>query len=98
YLAEHLSLARAVELPGDDHWPWAGAADAVLSEIQELVTGTRGVPEPERVLTTVLFTDIVGSTEHARALGDRSWRELLEDHHTIVRKELDRFRGREIAT
>lgn len=98
YLAEHLPLARAVELSGDDHWPWAGAADSVLSEVQELVTGTRGVPEPERVLTTVLFTDIVGSTEHARALGDRSWRELLEDHHTIVRKELDRFRGREIAT
>jgi class 3 adenylate cyclase len=98
YLAEHLHGARAVELPGDDHWPWAGAADAVLSEIQEHVTGTRGVHEPERVLTTVLFTDIVSSTEHARALGDRSWRELLEDHRTVVRKELARFRGREIVT
>jgi class 3 adenylate cyclase len=98
YLAEHLPGAHAVELPGEDHWPWAGAADAVLSEIQELVTGSRGVHEPERVLTTVLFTDIVGSTEHARALGDRSWRELLEDHRTIVRKELERFRGREIDT
>jgi class 3 adenylate cyclase/pimeloyl-ACP methyl ester carboxylesterase/predicted Ser/Thr protein kinase len=98
YLAEHLPGARSVELPGDDHWPWAGAADSVLSEIEELVTGTRGVPEPERVLTTVLFTDIVSSTEHARALGDRTWRELLEDHRTLVRKELGRFRGREIDT
>jgi class 3 adenylate cyclase len=98
YLAAHMPGARAVELPGEDHWPWAGAADSVLSEIEELVTGTRGVHEPERVLTTVLFTDIVSSTEHARALGDRSWRELLEDHRTIVRKELARFRGREVDT
>jgi class 3 adenylate cyclase len=69
-----------------------------VAEIQELLTGARGVPEPDRVLTTVLFTDIVGSTEEAARLGDRRWRELLEDHDALARKELSRFRGREIKT
>jgi pimeloyl-ACP methyl ester carboxylesterase len=98
YLAEHLPGAKLVELPGEDHWPWAGDAERVAAEIQELVTGARGRPEPERVLTTVLFTDIVGSTERASELGDRRWREVLEDHYLLVRQELARFRGREIKT
>jgi class 3 adenylate cyclase len=98
YLAEHLPGATLVELPGEDHWPWAGDAERVAAEIQELMTGARGLPEPERILTTLLFTDIVGSTERASELGDRRWRELLEDHHTLVRQELGRFRGREVKT
>jgi class 3 adenylate cyclase len=98
YLADHLPGATLVELPGEDHWPWAGDAERVAAEIQELMTGARGLPEPERVLTTLLFTDIVGSTERASELGDRRWRELLEDHHALVRQELVRFRGREVKT
>jgi class 3 adenylate cyclase len=98
YLAEHIPGARLVELPGADHWPWAGDAERLLGEVEEFVTGARGLPEPDRVLTTVLFTDIVGSTEQAAELGDRRWREILEDHYALVRKELARFRGREVQT
>ena len=98
YLAEQIPDSRTVDLPGDDHWPWAGGADAVLAEVQELMTGSRGIAEPERVLTTLLFTDIVGSTDHATRLGDRRWKELLEDQRTLVRRELARFRGREVGT
>jgi class 3 adenylate cyclase len=98
YLAERIPGAELVELPGADHWPWAGDADTVLGEIEEFVTGARGAPEPERALTTLLFTDIVGSTERARELGDRRWRELLEDHRDVVRRELERFGGREVQT
>jgi len=68
----------------------------VLDEIQEFITGVRPVPEIDRVLCTVLFTDIVRSTELASSPGDARWRDLLEQHHTVVRKELDRFRGREV--
>jgi len=98
YLAEHIPGATYHELPGDDHWPWAGDAERIAQETQELVTGVRGMPEPERVLTTLLFTDIVGSTERASELGDRRWRETLEDHYALVRRELARFRGREVKT
>jgi class 3 adenylate cyclase len=87
-----------VELPGVDHLPWAGDSDAVLGEIEEFLTGTRSSPEPDRVLSTVMFTDIVGSTQRAAELGDARWRELLADHHTAVRTELMRFRGREVKT
>jgi pimeloyl-ACP methyl ester carboxylesterase len=98
YLADHIPDAHAVEFPGDDHWPWAGDADSVLAEVQEFMTGSRGFAEPERVLTTLLFTDIVGSTDHATRLGDRRWKELLEDQRTLVRREFARFRGREVGT
>jgi len=98
YLAEHVAGVKYVELPGSDHFPWVGDADAVLDEIEEFLTGVRHGPEPDRVLATVLFTDIVGSTERAAALGDRGWRELLANHHTVVRRELGRFRGREVKT
>jgi pimeloyl-ACP methyl ester carboxylesterase len=98
YLAAHIPGARFVELPGADHLPWAGNQDAILDEVQEFLTGVRPVAEPDRVLATVLFTDIVGSTEHAAELGDRRWRDVLVSHHGIVRRELDRFRGREVKT
>jgi class 3 adenylate cyclase len=99
YLARHVEGARYVELPGDDHAPWVGDnADELMAEIQEFLTGVREPAEPERVLATVLFTDIAGSTERASALGDRGWRELLERHHALVRRELARHRGREIDT
>jgi class 3 adenylate cyclase len=100
FLAKHIPEARYVELPGNIHIPWAepAAADGILAEIREFLTGVREAPEPDRVLATVLFTDIVGSTERATEFGDRRWRELLETHHTTIRRQLERFRGREIDT
>jgi pimeloyl-ACP methyl ester carboxylesterase len=97
-LAARIPGARYVELPGIDHLPWAGDAEAVLGEIEEFLTGTRSVPEPDRVLATVMFTDMVGSTERATQLGDARWRELLSAHQAAVRRELTRFRGREVKT
>jgi pimeloyl-ACP methyl ester carboxylesterase len=97
-LARRIPGARYVELAGIDHLPWAGDSDAVLGEIEEFLTGTRSMPEPDRVLATVMFTDIVGSTERAAELGDARWRELLAAHQTTVREELKRFRGREVKT
>lgn len=97
WLARAIEGSRYLELPGNDHVPWADQ-DEILAETQEFLTGVREPAEPDRVLATVLFTDIVGSTEHAQALGDRSWRDLLERHHAVVRNELTRFRGREIDT
>jgi len=96
YMAERIEAARYVELPGEDHLPFLGDQDEIVDEIEEFLTGVRRGPEPDRVLATVLFTDIVGSTERAAALGDRRWRELLEAHHAAVRRELERFRGREV--
>jgi pimeloyl-ACP methyl ester carboxylesterase len=98
YLAEHIPNARLVELPGNDHLQWVGDADAILAEVEEFLTGARSAPEPDRVLATVLFTDLVGSTAKAAALGDRRWRELLAAYHGLVRGELTRHRGREIDT
>ncbi len=98
YLAEHIPRAMLVELDGADHLFWVGDADAILDEIEEFLTGVRRGPEPDRVLATVLFTDLVGSTEHAVELGDTRWRYLLESHQAQVRRQLERFRGREIKT
>jgi pimeloyl-ACP methyl ester carboxylesterase len=98
WLAGRIPGARFVELQGDDHMPWVGDQDAILDEIQEFLTGVRPLPESDRVLATVLFTDIVSSTERAARLGDRAWQELLDRHHTLVRKQLVRFRGREVDT
>ncbi len=98
YLAERIPGARLVEFPGDDHLPWLGDQDVILDEIEEFLTGVRRGPEPDRVLATVLFTDVVGSTARAAELGDRSWRELLARHHALVRRELERWRGREVDT
>jgi class 3 adenylate cyclase len=98
YIADHIPGARYVEVPGNDHVPWLGEPAPLLDEIEEFLTGNRHAPEPDRVLATVLFTDIVGSTERAAELGDGRWRELLEAHDEIVRAQLDRFGGREVKT
>lgn len=98
YLAERIPGARLVELPGRDSIPVAGDSDAILDEVEEFLTGVRRGREPDRVLATVMFTDIVDSTTHAARLGDHRWRDLLESHHAVVRQELDRFRGREVKT
>jgi class 3 adenylate cyclase len=98
YLAARIPGARFVELRGIDHLPWVGDQDAVLDEVEEFLTGVRQGPEPDRVLATVLFTDIVSSTERAAELGDHGWRHLLESYYGVVRRELARFRGREIDT
>jgi pimeloyl-ACP methyl ester carboxylesterase len=98
FVGERIPGARVVELPGRDHMPWLGDQEAALAEIEEFLTGVRPHPATDRVLATVLFTDIVGSTELAADLGDRRWRDLLERHNGVVRRELDRFRGRELNT
>ena len=96
YIAEQIPRARFVELGGVNHGPWVGDADAVLDEIEAFLTGSRPSHEPDRVLATVLFTDIVGSTEHASRMGDRRWSELLDDHDRLVRDQLARARGRAV--
>jgi pimeloyl-ACP methyl ester carboxylesterase/class 3 adenylate cyclase len=98
YLAEHIAGARSVELPGADHLPQFGDSEAVIDEIEEFLTGTRGGGAADRVLATVLFTDIVQSTEQLVAAGDRDWRMLLDRHDALVRTQLARFRGREVST
>jgi pimeloyl-ACP methyl ester carboxylesterase/class 3 adenylate cyclase len=97
-LAAAIPGARYVELPGIDHLPWAGASEPLLGEIEEFLTGARSTPEPDRVLATVMFTDIVGSTERAAELGDARWRDLLAAHQAALRRELTRFRGHEVKT
>ncbi|MCD6728081.1 MAG: adenylate/guanylate cyclase domain-containing protein [Solirubrobacteraceae bacterium] len=98
WLASKIRGSRYVELPGADHLPWAGDMESVVGEIQEFLTGARAAPELDRVLATVMFTDIVRSTEHAAQLGDARWRELLSAQQSATRRELTRFRGREIKT
>ncbi|MDQ1454860.1 MAG: hypothetical protein QOH28_480, partial [Actinomycetota bacterium] len=83
---------------GDDHIPFLGDADAIVDEIQEFLTGARSMPDPDRVLATVMFTDLVASTARAAELGDRPWREMLVEHQRLVRQELGHHRGREIKT
>jgi class 3 adenylate cyclase len=95
-LAERIPGARYVELPGRDHIPGAGDPEAIAGEIEEFLTGTRAVGPADRVLATVLFTDIVDSTRRAAELGDSAWRELRERHDALVRSELARFGGREV--
>jgi class 3 adenylate cyclase len=98
YLAEHIEDAKLIELPGDDNLIFVGDSDADVDEIEEFLTGTRHAPETDRVLATVLFTDIVRSTERAAELGDQKWRDVLDSHDQAVRRQLDRFRGREVNT
>jgi len=97
WLSRNIEGSRYVELPGENHLPFIDGDD-ILDEIQEFLTGVREPAAPERMLATVLFTDIVGSTDRARELGDRRWRDLLERHNEIVRRDLERFRGVEIDT
>jgi class 3 adenylate cyclase len=98
YFAKRVSGARFVELPGDDHAFWAGDYDAVVDEIQKFLTGAPASTEPDRVLATLLFTDIVGSTRRVSEVGDQRWHQLLELHNSQVRALLDRFGGRELNT
>ncbi len=98
YIAGRIPGAKYIELPGTDHFVYLGDADAILDEVQEFLTGVRPAPEPDRILATVLFTDIVGSTELTADMGDRRWTELLEGYYALARNELERFRGREIKT
>jgi class 3 adenylate cyclase len=94
YIADRIPGARFVALPGDDVLPYTGDLDALVDEIQEFVTGERYQPGPDRVLATILFTDIVDSTATAASLGDRRWTQVLADHDALVRRQLDRFGGR----
>lgn len=98
YMAEHIAGSRFVELPGEDSLYWTGNTAPMLDEIEEFITGVRGGSDAERLLTTIVFTDIVSSTERAALLGDDRWRDLLDNHDTIVRHELQRFSGREVNT
>jgi class 3 adenylate cyclase len=98
WLAEHIEGARFVELPGTDAFPFAQGTQELVGEIEELLTGARGHDEPNRVLATLLFTDIVESTGRAASVGDVEWRELLDRHDAMVRRQIERFVGREIKT
>ena len=96
WIASQIPRSRFLELPGDAHLPWLGESERLLSEMEEFLTGVPPAEETSRVLTTVLFTDIVGSTETAARIGDVGWRDLLEQHHVVVRRELARHRGTEL--
>jgi class 3 adenylate cyclase len=98
YMAERLPNARLVELPGDDHFPFFGDQDTVVALAQQFLTGATPVVDPDRVLATVVFTDLVDSTSRAATLGDRRWHRLLEQHQQVVRRQLARFRGLEVKT
>src|SRR5215211_405438 len=98
YMAQRIPGAKLVELPGDDHLPFLGDQDTVVALTQEFLTGALPVPDPDRMLATVLFTDIVDSTRLATELGDRRWHRMLEQHNQVVREQLARFRGREVKT
>lgn len=96
YMAEHIPGAKYVELPGNDHFPYFEHPDLILDEIEEFLTGVRPAPETDRVFATVLFTDIVGSTEENVTRGDRQWGGLIELHDAAMKREVERFRGRQI--
>jgi class 3 adenylate cyclase len=96
-IADRIPSARFIELPGASTLPWVDA-DPLLDEIEEFLTGTRAGPAVDRVLATILFTDLVGSTETARRMGDSAWSRLVEQHHSAVRRELERYAGEEIDT
>lgn len=98
FIAREIPDAKLVLLPGGDHLPWVGDQDAIVDEIEEFLTGVRRGPDPDRVLATVLFVDLVTSTERATELGDRRWSETLGRFHSMARTELNRFRGRLIDT
>jgi class 3 adenylate cyclase len=98
FLAENIAGAKFLELPGEDHLPFAGETDALLGEIEEFLTGTRGTPNTDRGLATILFTDIIESTKRAARTGDRPWRELLDNHDRMASRQVRRFGGRQVNT
>lgn len=98
YLAERIAGAKFIELPGHDHLPWVGDVDALLGEVREFLTGERAAPEPDRILTTILFCDIVDSTKRAVELGDYDWKQLLSRFYAVVDAKLHHFRGRKLDT
>jgi len=98
YIASQIPDAKLVELPGSDHLPYVGDSTALLDEVEEFLTGSRPTYQENRVLATILFTDIVSSTTHANDMGDRNWKTLLERHNNLIRSEIDHFKGREIET
>jgi class 3 adenylate cyclase len=98
WMASQIPGAKYVELAGIDHAIYAGDTDAIVDEVEEFLTGTRRATEVDRVLATVMFTDIVDSTKRASAMGDRPWRDLLEAQNEAIRRELGRFRGNEVKT
>ncbi len=98
HVASHINGARLLELPGDDHLPFAGRAEQILDEVEEFLTGSRPIPNLDRVLMTVLFTDIVGSTEHLARMGDRQWREALDRYDGLVSRQLEVYRGKHVKT
>jgi len=98
YMAQQIPGARFVEYPGVDHLPWTSDPEPVLGDIEQFVTGVRHAPEPDRVLATVMFADIVDSTQRAAAIGDRAWTQELQEFYGLARRQLERFRGREIDT
>ena len=98
YMAQQIPQARLIELPGSDHIPWLTNADVVLGEIEEFLTGSRHAPEPDRVLATVLFTDIVDSTKRAAEMGDHSWRRVLDEHDRTARQMVEKYRGNLVKT
>jgi class 3 adenylate cyclase len=98
WLSDQISGAKYVELPGIDHLPWAGDLDTLLDEVEEFLTGVRRGPDPDRVLLTVMFADIVDSTRIASEVGDGKWREILGSFYSLARKELERHRGQEVKT
>ena len=98
YLGGHIAGARFIELAGTDHFWWTEDTDRILDETQEFLTGTRPVAEPDRVLATVLFTDIVDSTRQAALLGDKAWRTLLDRHDSLAMRQVTRYGGRVVKT
>jgi class 3 adenylate cyclase len=98
FMARQIPNAKYVELPGSDHLLWTGDTERVLDEIEEFLTGSRSAVESDRVLATVLFTDIVNSTKRAETIGDRAWHDVLDQHNALVRREISRHRGREVRT
>src|SRR3989442_9030258 len=98
YIARQIPDAKLVELASTDHLPWAADAETIVDEIEEFVTGERHMREPDRILATILFTDIVGSTDHAAAMGDQRWRDLLQGFYGRVREEFRQYRGIEVGT
>lgn len=98
YLAEHLPDAHLLVLDGVDHYPWFANGDLVVSEVEEFVTGTRTAAVTDRVLATIVFIDIVGSTEHAADVGDHKWHDVIDRYYALARRQLERFRGQEVST